>query len=399
MRPRRTGIDERRSSRLRHWIGFTALAMLAALLAVLMFTEREAAAERRAGEAADLHVLKILLAASETRSAVHEALRGEGGYLLTGESMFLAAYTQGREQAPRLAAELRRLTEGNPSQRANLALMDARLAGFLGVLRETADLTDQGKRAEAVARISADMREHDIEGLLSAIARIEEEERQRLDAREAASQHKLDRIESTQRAVSGLALLCLGVSAGTGIASSRARAATLDAQDRLRLAATSDELTQLANRRALFAVLDAEHARATRIGAPLSLAIIDLDHFKAINDSLGHQAGDTVLRTVAEALNEATRATDVPGRLGGEEFGVVMPDTDDRAAAIAAERIRERVAALRSRLPDGNEVPMTVSIGVAQLMPGEDRDTLMARADAALYRAKEEGRNRTHLAS
>lgn len=157
--------------------------------------------------------------------------------------------------------------------------------------------------------------------------------------------------------------------------------------------ATTDALTGLWNRRAFLDRLGSDIARSLRYGRPMTLAMVDLDHFKRINDRYGHAVGDDVLVAFADVCRTALRDADVVGRLGGEEFAVLLPETAIRRATATAERLREAVAALS--VPAGDEqVHPTASIGLAQLGPGDDASRLMARADHALYAAKEQGRNR-----
>ncbi len=156
-------------------------------------------------------------------------------------------------------------------------------------------------------------------------------------------------------------------------------------------AAHTDPITGLMNRRGFDERFRREVEHARRTHRPLSLVICDLDRFKAVNDELGHEEGDLALRRTAVAIVEATRAADVVARLGGEEFAVLLPDTDGRGSFSVAERIRDSV---RVEF-DGFPVRLTTSCGVASLAVGADHDVLYRNADAALYSAKEAGRNRT----
>jgi two-component system, cell cycle response regulator len=149
-----------------------------------------------------------------------------------------------------------------------------------------------------------------------------------------------------------------------------------------------DPLTRLYNRRFLFSQLGALVSGARRHQRPMAVAMVDLDHFKAVNDRHGHETGDEVLIAAAEALQRGLRAEDVLGRLGGEEFLAVLPDTDAEAAATTGERLREAVERA------GGPVPVTASVGWAVLEDGEPPDALVRRADTALYAAKAAGRNR-----
>lgn len=156
-----------------------------------------------------------------------------------------------------------------------------------------------------------------------------------------------------------------------------------------RLAAT-DGLTRIANRRTFETTLEREVARATRSGDPLSLVILDIDHFKALNDEQGHQAGDEVLRNVAAALSCECRDFDTAARYGGEEFAVVLPGCGPAEAEVIADRLRRAVAAAPGA------VPITASAGVATFPTNAgDADTLVRAADDALYASKRSGRDRT----
>jgi diguanylate cyclase (GGDEF)-like protein len=166
-----------------------------------------------------------------------------------------------------------------------------------------------------------------------------------------------------------------------------------EAVDRAEEIAMRDVLTGAYNRRHLMDVLRREISRAQRIGAPLAICLLDIDHFKRVNDNWGHAAGDTVLRHFATLAATGLRAVDVFGRFGGEEFMLILPDTDARGAAAVAERIR--VSVEQGAFPDvpaGHQV--TVTIGVAGRAKDEGGDALTARADLALYRGKDAGRNR-----
>ncbi len=162
--------------------------------------------------------------------------------------------------------------------------------------------------------------------------------------------------------------------------------------------ATTDALTQIHNRRHALELARAEIARQRRTGRPLALLVMDLDHFKAVNDSHGHAVGDAVLVGVGAVCKQALRGMDIFGRLGGEEFIVVLPETDEAQAVASSERLRARVAALETPAP-GARVRITVSIGIAVVREkADDVDAVLAqllkRADAALYTAKEQGRDR-----
>lgn len=157
--------------------------------------------------------------------------------------------------------------------------------------------------------------------------------------------------------------------------------------------AIRDGLTGLYNYRYFREMLTQQVGQSRRYGWPLSLLFVDLDDFKVVNDTLGHPAGDVVLKTVAGYLRRAVRAADLLCRYGGEEFVILLPQTPPEQAEILANRLRAGIAGLSIPLPE-RELFVTVSIGVAALTPGADGDALVAAADQALYRAKEGGKNR-----
>jgi len=158
-----------------------------------------------------------------------------------------------------------------------------------------------------------------------------------------------------------------------------------------------DALTGLATRRAFLEQLDAMAATAQRVKQPLTLAMIDIDHFKPINDQYGHAVGDAMLMAIGAACRTAVRSNDVIGRLGGEEFAMLMPLTDQETAFRIVDRLREAVAAISIPTGDGTAVSVTISIGMA-MFGGQQIDRLLLDADRALYSAKKTGRNRVVLA-
>jgi diguanylate cyclase (GGDEF)-like protein len=169
----------------------------------------------------------------------------------------------------------------------------------------------------------------------------------------------------------------------------------VQANRRLAELSLTDALTSLRNRRYFEERLAAECARAAREHAPLTLVMMDLDHFKAVNDKWGHAVGDLVLRHAASTIVNNIRAGDVACRVGGEEFMVVCPGTTSSEAFEVAERVREALRA-RAVTTDKGAVPVTASFGVAEFGVGETPSDVCRRVDKALYSAKAHGRNRTN---
>lgn len=170
------------------------------------------------------------------------------------------------------------------------------------------------------------------------------------------------------------------------------------AQESLRYQATHDPLTGILNRRAVFARLEEEVSRAQRLKSPLAVALIDLDHFKRVNDAYGHQAGDETLQECARRINGAVRKYDSVGRYGGEEFLVVIPGSPGWDIGGAAGRIHSAIGNQDIALPAG-AIRVTASIGVAVSHGTAGMDELIKAADTAMYQAKERGRNRIEVIS
>ncbi len=171
------------------------------------------------------------------------------------------------------------------------------------------------------------------------------------------------------------------------------------AHRRLEEQATRDALTGVWNRGAILEILARELARARRAGQPMGVLLADLDHFKDVNDTHGHLAGDQVLRRAAQRMRDSVRPYDAVGRYGGEEFLIVLPGCSGKATMTLGERLRRSVANEPVDLGD-SELTVTVSLGAACWSPGRESDTvkLLLAADAALYRAKHAGRNQTVFA-
>jgi diguanylate cyclase (GGDEF)-like protein len=157
----------------------------------------------------------------------------------------------------------------------------------------------------------------------------------------------------------------------------------------------TDPLTQLPNRALIDQALNDNIGLAARYGNGFSVVMIDIDHFKHVNDTYGHLAGDAVLSKIAQVLAHQIRSTDITGRWGGEEFMVIAPQTSLDNAAKLAEKLRSGIASIDFPITGQK----TISLGVAAYSPGDDVEKLLARVDAALYRAKESGRNRVELAT
>ena len=191
-----------------------------------------------------------------------------------------------------------------------------------------------------------------------------------------------------------IALRTYGAVAAMAIVAARSQ----DEMGRLAHAATVDSLTGLLNRPYLDARLHQEVERARRSANSLAVLMADVDDFKVINDTYGHQIGDAVLRAVGNVMRSAVRVFDVCARYGGDEFAILMPNSDAASAAACGERIRRRLAGYRSDQDSAEPLPpLTMSIGVAVIAPGDSPADLIMRADKCLYEAKADGKNRVRV--
>jgi diguanylate cyclase (GGDEF)-like protein len=272
-----------------------------------------------------------------------------------------------------------------------------------------------GDPQEALALVGTALEStHDMQALLPAILKIAVEGtgaaggRITIDDADAASVGSAPSEESLVLPLSTAptrADLILYPESGGFAPAARALASSLAAQASVALEnarrhrlverqAATDELTGLPNRRLFMRSLAAEFARAKRTGGVFSVVLLDLDDFKRVNDRFGHDAGDRALREFADVLRSAMRETDVAARLGGEEFGCLLPSSDAAGAYGLAERIRSDLARRVITLPDGREVSITASLGVADYPAAKTSEALLRAADLALYRAKADGKNR-----
>lgn len=324
-------------------------------------------------------------------SAGFRAAQGDGSddmlLLLTGQA--LAGKGQHQEALARYAAALP-LIEKDGNQRYLALLYQARAASNEALGQPAAALADIKRYSALQTTLQGKMRleqsrllEYEYE------IRRREFENRRLRAEADAKQQQLTAMEHVRRWQT-LALL-LGVVLVTMLAGLSWRQWRRSRQ--LRILAMADTLTGAASRISIEKTAERALAQASRDGTPVTLLLLDLDYFKAVNDRYGHAAGDAVLRAAVQAWQEQLRGRDALGRIGGEEFAVVCAGATREQAQVIASRLLDATRALR--LPDIDpELRVGTSIGIAEAVPDEASEALFARADAALYRAKQLGRNR-----
>jgi diguanylate cyclase (GGDEF)-like protein len=388
-----------RKARRGRRIGLCALLAIGLMFGAIIVNAFQATAERRQAEAMQIHTLDVLLAAGRLETAVNEMMRGERCYLITGDREFLQPYFEGRGHSVQLLRSLQRATRDNIWQQGNLIAAERRLHAYIGTVDRLVALEAAGRRAEAVAAVRAGTERSQIIAFLASLGRVQAEERRLLSLRGAAASAADARDTRYNSIVFILGLLMFVLLTAAVLGAARAHRRTLGLSEELQHLATTDALTGLPNRRHLMAWMETEVRRAGRAGRPLSLALLDVDRFKAINDTHGHPVGDEVLGVVAEELRKVARGCDLLGRFGGEEFAIIMPETGIDQAQLACERLRRAVAGRILHYPNGTSGRVTILSGVALLAGAEGCDHLVSRADKALYEAKAGGRNLVRLAA
>ena len=263
----------------------------------------------------------------------------------------------------------------------------AEAAAYIADARRVAAMPDDDPAMRVAAASLYDRSRESLLGKLDAVVTVHQK----------ASERNLAILELLQEASLGVVFVTL-IFEALAVFRPMVNRVVAYAGELLRMA-TIDELTQVLNRRAFIKILGDEVERACRYGRPLGLLMLDVDHFKRVNDTQGHGAGDAVLRGLPPLIRRSLRASDTQGRLGGEEFAILLPETDLDGAVALAERIRETIAGFEV-VHQGRPIRVTASIGAAAFGPGaDDPDALLNHADRALYRAKANGRDRVIAAS
>lgn len=247
------------------------------------------------------------------------------------------------------------------------------------------DLLAPGRRFADVIRYSAERGDYgdiDPDVMITYVLGVFSSARSLDDERKLADGRVIE-IKGSRRPDGGFVLTYLDVTGRRAL------------EEELKRLATSDSLTGIANRRHFLTLAGREWQRSKRYDRPLTLLLLDIDHFKRINDRLGHAMGDAAIRSVVAAVTVGLRASDLIGRVGGEEFAILLPETAEPAALQLAERIRRNVAERPLTLATIEPLTLTVSLGVARLQAQDvSFDDLFQRADAALLQAKQDGRDR-----
>lgn len=388
----RKGLD------LRVYALIACVALLAAMLTGASWSAVGSSKERQSAAEWQLHTLEVLLETGDLKVATLSMVRGERGYLLTGDETFLRPYHRGLADSDAGLKRLARLTQDNPQQQKRIGRLQAEIAHLRLVLSEIVELERSGNHAAAMARVGSGAGRTATDVILSELRGIETIEQSLLAVQTEDARAKAVANERYQYALTMIGILLLGLSAWATILVRRALAAEAEARRLLQRTASSDEMTGLSNRRGFMDALHRSVARSSDGRKELAYAIFDIDRFKSINDTYGHAAGDAVIAEVARRATASFRARDLVGRIGGEEFGVILPAANQAEAMDACARMRAAIEADPIMI-DGKSIRVTVSVGVSQLGREETVESLMARADHALYEAKNGGRNVVRLAA
>ncbi|MGH7118196.1 MAG: diguanylate cyclase [Acetobacteraceae bacterium] len=305
---------------------------------------------------------------------------------VTARAPLVAAISELRSTEDTLADRAGRTPRGNLSPAARELFfsapdpLDQAIRAFIDGARRFGDPAT-GNMEQAYRRLQADLHERLLPRLIASLSNFESE-----------THRHIERLRTAQRALLAMLLVALVLQAmfifRPLVVQTRHYAAHL-----YRLA-TSDDLTGLANRRHFMEIAARDFELARRSGRKIGVMVLDLDHFKKINDEQGHAIGDAVLRRFGEIATAMLRQSDMIARIGGDEFAILLPETDLEGATTVAEKLRRTIAEDRS----GNGPPLTTCIGVAILRADDNSiDDLLRRADKALYQAKYDGRNRVAL--
>lgn len=375
-----------------------SMALMGALLVGSSLVAWQSSREQQRLTEAHWHTLRILSAAGAVRVGALDMLRGERGYLLTGDAAHLTSYDSGRAKLDD-GLERLQLHARNRQELAQVAEVEEAADAYRLDVEAIVSIA-RSDGLEAAQRIVKESGGRDgAAPIADRVERLLEEGKLRLKALTV----EVDDATATLlgfvylMSFAGLCLLVLAAISAVALRRSYARERAYRVE--LRKRAETDELTGVANRRELLCYLDKRIAEARRTNTPLSFAMFDIDNFKRVNDNYGHCVGDEAIRYVVRTAQKVVRLNDRIGRMGGEEFGIVLPKSSQENAATVCERMRERLREQGFPVGPGEKLQVTISSGVARLTDEDDAASLIERADKALYEAKRSGRDMVKLAA
>jgi diguanylate cyclase (GGDEF)-like protein len=375
-------------------VGLLSILLTMGLISTMMVIDVTRTAELRATSNSRLSALRQVL------SLLREAESGTRAYVITGHEEYLPSYANIPNELTVRLTELRRLTLDDPQQTTYTRVLESIAREQLDQLQSTAAARRDTGFEAAARQVDSERGRRLMVALRTVAAAMEEADINMLSAR--ITRFNMQRLHSLIALWTLTGIAFFGTSAAAW--QLRRDIRRLRRQEHvLEFEATHDPLTRLQNRRRFEIELRQALAPTASGPAPFALVVADLDHFKAVNDTLGHQAGDQVLQVVAARMRDGFRDVDTLARVGGEEFAALLRGLDAAGACQVAERVRENIAAAPINLTGahkGRMVRITISIGVAAFPDDGTTDSaLFQAADGALYEAKNAGRNRVMRAA
>jgi len=340
------------------------------------------------------HTHEVLTHLEAATAGVTEADAQLRAFLLTDQESYLAPYSAALTETRHRLAAVRKITGGSPRQQARIDRLEPLVLHRADLVEALLKIGhDQGFPA-ARRILDFDRGPQYLEEIRQEIQEMEHQEQEVLAARFAQQESSSRRLQWMVMLSCAAALFLLSVALAVIFHDLSMVEAAFH---RARYHVAHDALTGLASRHSVMTKLDFAITDAACTGQPLSVCICDIDRFKSINDLYGHAAGDEILASFGKLVCGGIRKSDVAGRLGGDEFCIVLPDTGGDRAGQLMERLREQWERLEYRSPDGRICSVTASFGVVQYTGEKSAKALLQTADKALYCAKGEGRNRIHL--
>lgn len=378
----------------------TPIALLLLLVAVFVLFFVSESAQRERAHSANMYAesLEGLIATGHLRAEINGSFRSARGYLLTGDTRFLAPHRSAMRRVPELADTIIEHASDDEEDLASAEKLKTMSLEILNIIDRGLFNAQNGKFEETLALMRTGKGRIAMDQISGILSRLEDAEKRKVNMRQAWSQRADARAQLLNRiaVICSLALLLFALLESLKVR--RVQIAMAEKNARLDEVARTDALTEVLNRRGILNELEHQIDQA-ELGESVAVALFDIDRFKTINDQHGHPAGDEVLRKVADLLKHESRRRDTVGRVGGEEFLVVMPDTTADQAMLASARLCRLLEKLPVPLEGNVTLRTTMSGGVGAHEPGDDASSLLSRADKALYQAKREGRNRVLLAA
>jgi diguanylate cyclase (GGDEF)-like protein len=375
----------------RDYIALFLAALAAFLAATGALSTRRVEGLNHAAERMD-HIQLVIANLKDTLSALDLAESSQRGYVLVGKQPYLQPYDAALRKSQTYIGDLLTMTQDDDKEQHNLKLLQSLIQQKINFLK-AGILTRQKSGLEAAAKLAA--LEADLKVTNRIHATVSLMERRQSELLQDVRSESNTTSERTGRVVSLLSIFNFALVFVIYYLVNQDYYQRRRHETELHRLATTDELTSLHNRRGFITRLEEEISRAKRHRRSISLLLMDVDSFKAYNDSYGHQAGDQVLMQLAAIIQQTGRSTDFAARYGGEELVLLVPESQQEDSVLIAERIRSRVDS--ARWPNR---PITVSIGVATLSPNQSESVdsiaqkIIGDADRALYFAKSTGRNR-----